>query len=139
VHHRISEGSTDLAFVGILDGDPPHRRRLLLRLRIGLVRVNHTALDEREVARPVRARIPERGLGERCLGVDVEARQRDGERVAVAAEFVHRDLERCGRRLTAGAGQAHSISPDLLELDRVESGGDVGAQILGAADLVQQL
>ena len=94
VHHRVGERSADLAFVGILDRDPPHGRGLLLRCRIGLVGVDHLVLDEREVVGAVRARVPERRLGERRLLVDVEPGERDGERVAVATEFVHRDLQR---------------------------------------------
>ena len=105
----------------------------------GLFGVDDLALDEREVVGPVGAGIPERRLGERCLLVDVEARERHGERVAVAAEFVHRDLQRRRRRLARRAGHPHPIAFDLLDLDRVEAGGHVGAEVLGSADLVEQL
>ena len=76
---------------------------------------------------------------QRRLGVDVEAAEHEGDLVAVAAERVEPDLERVGRRLPAHVADAHPVLRRLLELDGVEAGGHVGAEIARALDLVEQL
>ena len=136
---RITECSTDLALVRILDGQSPDSRRLFLRCGVGLVGVDDPTRARLEVVGRVRACVPERRLRKGSLGVDIEARQRNGERVAIATHLVHGDLERRRRCLALCASNSYSISFDLFELDRFEAARDVRAQVARRTDLIQQL
>ena len=63
----------------------------------------------------------------------------DAHVVAEAAGPVDADLEGRRRRLALDAVHAHPVGSHLLELDRVEARRHVRAEVLGPADLVEQL
>jgi hypothetical protein len=137
--HGVRDRSADLALVGVLEGESPDGDGLLVGGGIGLVGAHHPGGDAGEVRRLVRARLPEGVLDELRLGLDVEAGEGDADVVAVAAELVHGHLEGGRRRLSLDAPDAHPIGAGLVELDGVEPRGHIGAEVRGAADLVQQL
>ena len=73
------------------------------------------------------------------LVLDVQAGDDHGHRVAVAAEHVERDLEVVGGGLPRVPVSAHPVRARLAQLDRVEVRDDVGVEVGGLADLVEQL
>src|SRR4030095_11189302 len=83
--------------------------------------------------------LPQRLLGEGRLGLDVEAGEYERHRVLVAAEVVDADLGGRWGWLAPDARDAHAVGPLLLEVNGVETRGDVGVGILGAGDLIEQL
>ncbi len=93
----------------------------------------------RLLRRPRRERRGELVADPGRLGVDVEAGEHELDGVAPAAELVDAHLELRGRGLAADAGDGHPVGSLLAEPDRVEVGGDVGAEVAGGLDLVDEL
>ncbi len=73
------------------------------------------------------------------LLLDVEAGQDHRHRAAVAAEHVQRDLQGVRGRAALRAGQRDPVPAGLLESQGVEVRDDIGIEVRGVADLVEQL
>jgi hypothetical protein len=73
------------------------------------------------------------------LRLDVEPGEHERRPVAEAAERVDRHLELRWWRLAPDAVDPDPVGSLLGEPDRVEAGGDVGVEVPGAAELVEQL
>ena len=136
---RVGEGPADLALVLVLDGDAQVRGGQFVGRGVRAVEAQQAdvgLLELRGAAEPLEQEILGRAS---AFGLDVEAGDDHGHRVAVAAEHVERDLEVLRRRAAAGAGQRHPVRAVAFELDGVEVRGHVGVEVGGLADLVEQL
>ena len=137
--HRVREGAPEPVLVLVEHGQPPHRDGLLVGARIRLVGAHHPLGDLGVVARTVGTGPPERVAHQSGLGVDVETGERDVDLAAVAAQLVGGHLESGRGRLAPHRVDPHPVTSGLGQPDRVEAGGDVGAQVAGRIDLVEQL
>src|SRR5258705_13087146 len=74
-----------------------------------------------------------------CLRFDVESTQDERHLVAVAAQRVRADLDGVRWRRATYAADFHPVRSRVGELDGVEPGHHVRAEIVRCTDLVQQL
>ena len=132
---RGRERSPDPGGVAVLDMAAQQRRRLLLAGRVGLVEADQLPVH---VAHPAEHR-RHRGLRDLGLRRDVEPTQDEAHAVAEPAEAVGRHLHGGRRGRAAYPRDPDPVGAVLRQLDRVEAGDDVGAEIGGAVDLVEQL
>ena len=71
--------------------------------------------------------------------VVLEAGEGERDVTPVATPGVHRHLQRGGRAFAPCTGDANPIRAFLGEAHGVEPGGDIGPEIAGRTDLVQEL
>src|SRR5205823_229519 len=103
------------------------------RLRVGMVGAGEVELE------PLADRALQLGSYQRRLGLDVQAGEHEGHRVAVPAEPDGTDLDGGRWRVPPHSGDRHAIGAGVVQLDGVEPRDDVRAQVPGRPDLVQQL
>ncbi|MBS1264273.1 MAG: hypothetical protein MAG471_00091 [Acidimicrobiaceae bacterium] len=137
--HRAGDGPTHLVLVGVLDRQPPQGHGLLVGRGVCLVGAHQLCCDLGEVVTVGRAGEPEGILDEACLCLDVESRQGHRHVVAVTPQFVHRHLEGPWRGFAGDSAERHPVDSGLFDVDGVEPGGHVGAEVGGRSDFVEQL
>ena len=74
-----------------------------------------------------------------CLRLDVQTREDHGDLVTESGQVVQRHLQGVRWCLTSHTGHPHAVVAEILEFDRVETGGCIGPEVARPAYLVQQL
>ena len=128
-----------LALVRVLHREPPLGGGGLVGGRVVVIRADDRRGDRRKRIRSDRRGLPERGLEQLGLRLDVETGEGEDDVGPIPTPGVHRDLEVSGWTLTPRARDANAIGTLLAQLHRVESCRDVGAEIARRADLIEQL
>src|SRR3954468_8637009 len=133
---RAGEGAADDLRIRVLHRAPEEDAGFFLGLG-----VRRLGPGERppQLGRALRERLLELTLHQLGLLLQLQSGEDEVDLVAEAADAVQRHLVRRRRRFTADAGDPDPVGAVGLQLDRVESRGDVRTGVPGAADLIEQL
>ena len=139
MEHGIREHPSDLLFVLVLHGDRPPCCGFIIGCWVGTILSAERYLELVYVVGGERVRVPEDFFAQRSLGGDVQTNKAKRDRVSVPANSVRRHLQHFRRPFPSHLRHSNPVWPNLLELGRIESCGDVWAEIVRRPDLIEQL